>query len=236
MDFASRAVHYSPASIRLNESEVRRLTGSERDVIGRLASAQSALGEANAVRRALLTDGESMLNERAIAAAEAKVKSAEGILCELEKVLVSVRHERDLAQQRLEAAHQQERMLDEAASVALAICEIVDAVKAFERASDRLASALDGVHGTHTSPVIAASLRISTTKMAAEACAVLSEVETYRARLLDGSVEPAPSLQPTTVGGDIPPEVLTADPSPSVVPSPTASPAPSFLGAKQDPA
>jgi hypothetical protein len=225
MHFSS---HGRSTSVRSSESELGRLTQTQLECEERLAAARTELGEATTVRQVLLIDGESMLKDRAIAAADGRVKIAEGVVRKFEEALAGICHDRELAQQRVEAARDEARRLDEAASVALVICEIVDALKAFERASDRLASALAGSRGkaAHTAPFVAASLRISTTSLATEGRAVLNEVDAYRAGLLDGSVKL--DARPSSIGSDCvqPHQFLAAEPTLSIVPPPIPSVAP----------
>jgi len=236
MDLSIHKDDYAGAlSIRRNESELRRLIQTERDLEGRLASAQAALQQASNARQALLMDAATMLKERAIGAEEDRVRNAEVLVRKLEQGLASTRRDHEVAHGSLEAARDQARRLDEAATVALVICEIVDALKAFERASQRLASALDGSggKGTHNASPVAASLRISEIRFTTEARAVLNEIEAYRAGLVDGSVklkdlatrelsrtgkEPARSHQ--FVAGD---SALSIVPSPVPPPSPILS-------------
>jgi hypothetical protein len=209
-------------TIRLSQSEVRRLVQSEHDIEGRLASARSALGEAARIRGALLSEGGTKRNERAVAAAEVRLKSAEAVVCKLEQALVSVRRDRQLAEQRLAAAHDHARRLDEAASIDLVICEIVDALKAFERASDRLASALEGSRGNarHTAPFVAASVRVSRTRFATEARAVVMAIEARRTGLLEGSVKLFDAAQVSDVEYQLTraPQSVTAEPMLSIIP------------------
>ena len=106
-------------------------------------------------------------------------------------------------EQKLDGARNQERRLTKPQRSRWSP-EIVDAVKAFERATERLASALEGLPGraAHTAPMVAASLRLRKSSFAAEAGALINEVEGYRAGLLDGSVklkDPAPA-QSSSVG------------------------------------
>jgi hypothetical protein len=236
MDFASRDFNPSTTSIYVSEAEARRLTESEHDLEGHLASARIELEKATALRQALLSEGETTRNERAIATAEADVKDAQAVVCNLQDALSSVRHERELAQQGLEAALDYARRLDESASIALVICELVDALKVFDRASDRLASALDGActRAAHAAPFVAASVRIGTTRLAMEARDILGEIEAYRAGLLDGS---AKLLEPDTAkAGDVEPELpravqfVTAEPALSIFPATVPSPRPADAG------
>ena len=240
MDLSIRKDDYAGAlSIRLSESELRRLTQTERDLEARLASARVALEQSSSARQVLLMDAATMLNERAIGAAEDRVRNAEVFVRKLEEGLASARRDHEVAQGRLEVARDQARRLDEAAMVALVICEIVDALKAFERASQRLASALDGSRGkgTYNAPPVAASLRISEIRFATEARAVLNEIEAYRAGLVDGSVkfrdlatdelsrigkEPARSHQ-----------FVAGEPALSVVPSPAPPHSPILSAAER---
>src|SRR5215469_15071439 len=62
-------------------------------------------------------------------------------------------------------------VLDASGMDTLVLSEMIDATKAFERAAQRLASALDGSLGktTPSSPLIAASLRIATAGVIAQA-------------------------------------------------------------------
>src|SRR5262249_9179452 len=149
----------------------------------------------------------------------------EVLVRKLEEGLASARRDHEVAQGRLEAANDQARRLDEAATVALVICEIVDALKAFERASERLASALEGSRGSamHNAPLVAASLRISETRFAAEARAVITEIDGYRAGLLDGSVKLKDSAwrELRRTGGEPTRshQFVAADPALSTVPS-----------------
>src|SRR5262249_276733 len=149
MDFASRNDYASATTMRLGEAELQRLTQSERDLEGRLASAQGVLRDATTARQALQLD--TVLNKWAIRAAEDRVRSGEGVVRKVEQGLAAVRQERDGIENGLEAAQDRARRLDESALMALMICEIVDALKAFERASDRIAAALEGAHGQATS-------------------------------------------------------------------------------------
>src|SRR5262249_22356535 len=139
MDLSSRNDYAHAMTIGVSESELRRLTQSECDLEARLASARGVLREASSARQVLLVDAATTLNKWAIRAADDRVRSAEGVVRKLEQGLAAVRHECDGIRHGLEAAHR----LDEAASIDLVICEIADALKAFERASDRLAAAVE---------------------------------------------------------------------------------------------
>ena len=222
--FQRKKNHTTAAHIRFADSELRRLSQCERDLDARLASTCSAREAATSAR-------EAVLNETAISAAEDRVRTAEGVVRKLEDALASVRSDREAAPRNLEAARDQARRLDEAATVTLVICEIVDAVKAFERATDRLASALDGARGraAHEAPLVAASLRLSKTSFATEAGAVIREIEVYRAGLLDGSVKLKESVvpQPSSIGSAAAGahQFIASEPTLSIVPPAIPAPA-----------
>ncbi len=240
MEFSSRKYdHVSTINIAASESELRRLTQSERDLVARLASAQTAARAAHIARQGSLIDG-AALKESAIRGAEEGVSDAEVLVRKLEDELASVRRDRETVQQRLTAACDQTHRLDEAAALDLFICEIVDALKAFERASERLAFALDGsrAKAAQGAPFIAASLRIAKTRFATEARDVLSEIEAYRAGLLDGSVK---LLDPASAQvGNIEREhtgahQFTAEPMLSIIPAPVPSPDPVTGAMEEEP-
>jgi hypothetical protein len=199
MEFFNRQGNDPVANpLTLVQSELRQLSERERDLKERLAAAQLAIVEANSARQKLLLDGlPIMFKGRAIKAADDRVSQAETERHVLADKLAAITREREAAQQKLDVTQDQERRLDEAATVALVICEIVDAVKAFERATERLASALDGLPGRagYTAPIVAASLRLNKVSFASEAGALITKIEGYRADLLDGCVklnDPAP--------------------------------------------
>jgi len=226
MDLSTSNEYASAMTMRLGEAELRRLTQTERDLEGRLASAQGVLREAASVRQGLLVDAATVRNKWAIRAAEDHVRSAEGVVRKLERALAALRHERDGVRHRLGAAEDRARRLDESASTALVMCELVDALKAFETASERLAAALEGSHGraTHSAPFVAASLRITKTSVAAETRAVVSEIEAYRAGLADGSVKPRDParLEDSGVGRELTRAhaFVGVEPAISIIPSP----------------
>jgi hypothetical protein len=205
MEFFNRQGNDPVANpVTLVQCELRRLSERECDLKQRLAAAQLAIVEANSARQKLLLNGPAMFKRRAIRAADDRVSKAETESHVLADTLAAITLEREAAQQKLDGVQDQERRLDEASTVALVTCEIVDAIKAFERATERLASALDGLPGraAHTAPMVAASLRLRKSGFAAEAGALISEIEGYRAGLLDGSVklkEPAP-LESNSIG------------------------------------
>jgi hypothetical protein len=158
------------------ESELRRLTKREREFEERIVAAQAALDHAKAAWRARPIDGPTMRNESAIGAADERV-SGRGV----GDALATISREREPAQHKLHGTH--ERTLDDTATIGLVICEIVDAVRALEQAAQRLAAALDGTLGitTQTGPLVAASLRVSTTSFVAEAAGVIHEIEAFKA-------------------------------------------------------
>jgi hypothetical protein len=193
MEFCNRQGNDPVANpLTLVQSELRQLSERERDLKERLAAAERSIVEANSARKKLVLDGlPVMFKGRAIRAADDRVSKAKTEIHVLADALAAITREREAAQQKLDVTQNRERRLDEAATVALVICEIVDAVKAFERATERFASALDGLPGRagYTAPIVAASLRLNKISFASEAAALITEVEGYRADLLDGSVK-----------------------------------------------
>jgi hypothetical protein len=217
-------------NIRRGETELRRLVQTKRDLEVRLSSARDALVQANSARQVLLMDRATMRIESAVEVAEDRVRRAGGLIRELEEGLASAHRDCEAAQARLDAAHDQARRLDEAASIALVLCEIVDALKEFERASQRFASALDGSRerGKHDAPLIAASVRINEIRFASEARAVIREIEGYRAGLIDGSVKlkTSVSFEPGHGGSEParPHEFLGSGEAISIAPASSPSP------------
>ena len=113
MDLSIRKDDYAIAlSTRPSESELRRLIQTERDLEARLASAQAALEQASSARQVLLMDAATKLKERAIGAAEDRVRNAEVLVRKLEQGLASARRDHEVAQGSLEAARDQARRLD----------------------------------------------------------------------------------------------------------------------------